>query len=359
MRDKAVTALFLLLFFGSFSLPVEGRKKDHVIGFYNVENLFDTVHDEGKNDYDYLPEGRYSWTQDKYEKKLSNIATVIRDMKERNKVWHTVLGLAEVENGKVLEDLVARPEIARAKFSFIHFEGPDRRGVDVAMLYRPDRFKLLESKPIPFDFESVIDFEYSPEERNAFRTREVLMARGLIDGEMFVIYVAHTPSRVGAKGGDLRGRSCEIIRKDAEAMMMRYPGIKIVVMGDMNDNPEDESQVKYLHARKTMTETGPRDFFSPFILMREAGYGTEEYRGEWNIFDIIEVNRALCDAPRGSLVIAPFEEDGFYGRIFTMPYMIQDSGQYAGTPKRSFSGGQFIDGYSDHYPTYIVLTKKK
>ena len=359
MRNRAVPFLLLLLFLGSASLPVEGRKKDHVIGFYNVENLFDTAHDEGKNDNDYLPEGRYSWTQDKYESKLSNIATVIRDMKERNKVWHTVLGLAEVENDRVLEDLVARPEIASAKFSFIHFEGPDRRGIDVAMLYRPDRFTLLEAKPIPFDFESVIDFEYSPEEQYAFRTREVLMARGLIDGEMFAIYVAHTPSRVGAKGGDLRGRSCEIIRKDAEALMMKYPGIKVVVMGDMNDNPGDESQVRYLHARETIEETGPRDFFSPFISMHKAGLGTEEYRGEWNIFDIIEVNRALCDAPKGSLVITPSGEDGFYGNIFTMPYMIQDNGQYAGTPKRTFSGGQFIDGYSDHYPTYIIISRKR
>ncbi len=359
MRNKAVFALLLFLFLGSAALPVEGRKKDHVIGFYNLENLFDTVHDEGKNDYDFTPEGRNAWTEERYNKKLSNMATVLRDMKIRNNAWHTVLGVAEVENGRVLADLVARPEIAEAGFSFIHYESPDRRGIDVGLLYRPSEFKVLESVAIPYDFNSDISFEYNEEERNAFRTRDILMVRGTIEGEMFCFYVAHTPSRVGNKGGDLRGRSCEIIRQDALRRMIEYPGLKVIVMGDMNDNPADPSQVEYLHARETMEEVGEGDFFSPFISMHKAGYGTEEYRGEWNIFDIIVVSKSLCEAPRGSFTVKPVEKGIYYGGVFVEPYMVQQEGPYAGTPKRTFSGGQFNDGYSDHYPTYIVISRKK
>lgn len=360
MRNRlAIAFLSLLLLAGNTGLRAGCRHRDRVIGFYNVENLFDTTHDEGKNDYDFTPEGRYQWTEERYNRKLSNIATVIRDMRKANKAWHTVLGLAEVENRHVLEDLVRRPEIAKAKYEFIHSESPDRRGIDVALLYRPEDFSVIESRTLPFDFDSGIRFEFGEEEKKAFRTRDILVVRGMIDGEMFAFYVAHTPSRIGGKGGDLRGRSCEIIRSDAIALMREFPGIKIVVMGDMNDNPSDASQVEYLHARETIAETGETDFFSPFISMHKAGYGTEEYRGEWNIFDIIEVNKALCDAPKGSFAITKCEKGQYYGRVFAKPYMIQQSGQYAGTPKRTFSGTEFLDGYSDHYPTYIILSKRK
>ena len=359
MRGKRIIFIvFLTLLSGSSTFMAEGRRKDHVIGFYNLENLFDTLHDEGKNDYDYLPDGRLSWTEDKYFRKLSNIATVIRDMKTRNKVWHTVLGVAEVENDHVLADLVARPEIARAGYKYIHFESPDRRGIDVALLYRPSKFKVLESRTVPFDFKSGIDFTYSEEEKAAFRTRDILVVRGLIEGEMFAFYVAHTPSRVGGKGGDLRSRSCEQIRTDAVDLIGKYPGIKIVVMGDMNDNPADMSQVDYLHARESIDAVGDGDFFSPFISMHKAGYGTEEYRGEWNIFDIIEVNKALCTSKKKSFSIKAFEKGIYYGGVFAEPYMVQQTGPYAGTPKRTFSGGKFSDGYSDHYPTYIVISKR-
>ena len=359
MRNKAFTVFVVLFLLLNASDPASGRKKDRVIGFYNVENLFDTTHDENKNDYDFLPEGRNEWTEDKYEKKLSNIASVVRGMKERNKVWHTVLGVAEIENSHVLEDLVARPEIAKAGYRFVHYEGPDRRGIDVALLYRPKEFKLLESKAIPFDFDSGIEFEYDEIAKRSFKTRDVLMARGLIDGEMFAIYVAHTPSRVGGKGGDLRGRSCEIIRDDAMRQEKMYPGIKVVVMGDMNDNPSDPSQTEYLHARESMEAVGEGDFFSPFISMHKDGYGTEEFRGEWNIFDIIVVNKALCERQRKSFSIKACEKGIYYGGVFIEPYMVQQTGPYQGTPKRTFSEGRFNDGYSDHYPTYIVVSKKK
>ena len=331
-------------------------KRSFVIGFYNLENLFDTYHDEGKNDYEYLPDGANQWTEAKYTKKLHNMASVIRAMKDENKIWHAVLGVSEIENRHVLEDLVSQPEIAEANYQIVHYDGPDRRGVDVALLYRPNLFKVLESKSIPFDFNSSIAFSLNEEEKAYFRTRDILMVRGMLGNEMFAFFVAHLPSRIGGKGGDLRSRGGEIMYQESMRLMAEYPGIKIVAMGDMNDNPTDPSMAVYMHGKENIDEVGKEDFFSPFVSMLKSGYGSLAYQGEWNIYDIIVVNANLC---RGEgLKIRPIVKKKFYGRIFNPPFMTQQEGPYAGTPFRTFSGGAFIGGYSDHYPTYIVVSNK-
>ena len=336
-----------------------GGPKRYVLGFYNVENLFDTYHDEGKNDYEFLPDGKNKWTDAKYEKKLHNIATVIKAMAEENKTFHTVLGLSEIENRHVLEDLVSQPEIEAANYQIVHYDGPDRRGVDVALLYRPEHFTVEESQSIPFDFNSTaITFSMDKEAQDYFRTRDILMVRGKLDGEMFAFYVAHLPSRIGGKGQDLRSRGAEIIYDHALKLMKEYPGIKIMVMGDMNDNPTDESMTTFMHGKESVSEVGPYDFFSPFISMLKAGYGSLAYRGTWNIYDIILVNEAMVNAPKGQLSIQPIVKKQYYGRIFSQPFMVQQEGQYKGTPFRTFSSGTFIGGYSDHYPTYIIVSNK-
>jgi predicted extracellular nuclease len=335
-----------------------GKARGYIIGFYNVENLFDTYHDEGKNDYEYLPDGSNQWTEKRYEEKLHNIAHVIKAMADENNAFHTILGLSEIENRHVLEDLVSQEEIVDANYQIVHYDGPDRRGVDVALLYRPDQFKLLDSKSIPYDFNSDIQFDMDAESQKNFRTRDVLMVRGELRGEMFAFFVAHLPSRLGGKGADLRARGAEIIYQHSAELMAEYPGIKIVVMGDMNDNPTDESMTVYLHGKETVEEVGKADFFSPFLSMLKAGYGSLAYRGEWNIYDIILANESLVNAEKGKLRIVPIVKGKYYGRVFNQPFMVQQTGQYKGTPFRTFSSGSYIGGYSDHYPTYIIVSNK-
>ena len=330
----------------------------YVIGFYNVENLFDTVHDRGRNDQAFLPDGENAWTPDKYEKKLSNIASVIRAMSVENGRWHTILGLAEVENDRVLDDLTARPELAEAGYRYVHEESPDVRGIDCALLYRPEQFQVLQTRTLPYDFDtrSGIVFEKTPEEQAEFRTRDVLCVRGKLEGEMYAVYVCHWPSRSGSKGADMRCRAAEIVMDDILAMEKKYPGIRIVVMGDMNDNPEDDCLAVWLRGRETIAEMQEGDLFSPFLRMHKDGYGSEEYHGEWNIFDCILVNGALAAPADGGLRI--LKSDPFhYGYVFNPPFLTQQEGRYAGTPFRTFSGGQFAGGYSDHYPTYIIIGK--
>lgn len=355
---------YILIILATFSVVCASAQRigpGYVIGFYNLENLFDTYHDEGKNDYEYLPDGANNWTEVKYEKKLHNMATVIRAMADDNGRYHTILGVSEIENRHVLEDLVSQPEIADANYQIVHYDGPDRRGVDVALFYRPDQFKLLESRSIPFNFEgSAISFEMTQEEKDIFRTRDILMVRGMIEDEMYAFFVCHLPSRLGGKGNDLRSRGGEIVYQTSLELMRQYPGIKIAVMGDMNDNPTDDSMAVYLHGRETMEEMGPEDFFSPFLSMLKAGFGSLAYRGEWNIYDLILVNEAMAKGTSGKYKIQPLvklRRKMYYGRIFQKDFMTQQEGDYKGTPFRTFSNGAFVNGYSDHYPTYILIGK--
>ncbi len=358
MKRYLYSLLILALALPAYSAYGQGSGKRHIIGFYNLENLFDTYHDEGKNDYEYLPDGANEWTEAKYHKKLANMARVIAEMKKDNGVWHTVLGVSEIENRHVLEDLVIEPAIADANYQIVHYDGPDRRGVDVALFYDPSKMTLVESESIPYSFEgSAISFRMTKEEQDAFRTRDILMAHGIIDGEHFAFYVCHLPSRLGEKSGDLRARGGEIVYNHFRQMEQKYPGIKCVVMGDMNDNPTDESMAVYLRGRETIGEMVPGDFFSPFLSMLKAGYSSLYYRGESNIYDCILVSYNLAKAPAGTFEIVPITKKKYYGRIFSKPFMTNQSGQYKGTPFRTFSNGAFVGGYSDHYPTYIVIKK--
>ena len=354
-RSILVAAIVLLLSTVTFA---QKTQQNYVIGFYNLENLFDIYDDPVKNDSEFLPEGKNKWTQAKYEKKLHNMARVIRAMADNNKRWHTILGISEIENRLVIEDLVAQPEIADANYQIVHYDSPDRRGVDVALLYKPDQFTYLDSESIPFDFNSDIDF--SDTDTSYFKTRDILMVHGLIAGEHFAFYVAHLPSRVGGKGGNLRSRGAEIIYNHSREMEAKYPGIKIVAMGDMNDNPTDDSMAKYLHGQERLENVTPTEFFSPYISMLKAGYGSLCYQGVWSIYDLELVNYNLAHAPNGGLKIQPVTKNHgkeYYGVVFKRPWMTTQKGQYKGYPFRTFSNGAFVGGYSDHYPTYIVIGK--
>ena len=354
-RSILVAAIVLLLSTVTFA---QKTQQNYVIGFYNLENLFDIYDDPVKNDSEFLPEGKNKWTQAKYEKKLHNMAKVIRSMADNNKRWHTILGISEIENRLVIEDLVSQPEIADANYQIVHYDSPDRRGVDVALLYKPDQFTYLDSESIPFDFNSDIDF--SDTDTSYFKTRDILMVHGLIAGEHFAFYVAHVPSRVGGKGGNLRSRGAEIIYNHSREMEAKYPGIKIVAMGDMNDNPTDDSMAKYLHGQERLENVTPTEFFSPYISMLKAGYGSLCYQGVWSIYDLELVNYNLAHAPDGGLKIQPVTKNHgkeYYGVVFKRPWMTTQKGQYKGYPFRTFSNGAFVGGYSDHYPTYIVVGK--
>lgn len=358
IMKKLFLFIAVLLLAGS-TVNAQKAKQNYVIGFYNLENLFDIYDDPAKNDEQFLPNGSNKWTEVKYKKKLKNMAHVIGEMAKSNGRWHTILGISEIENRLVIEDLVAEPEIAAANYQIVHYDGPDRRGVDVALLYNPKQFKLLASESIPFTFydDGSIKYSLNQSEKEYFRTRDILMVRGTIDGEMFAFFVTHLPSRVGGKGADLRSGGARIIYMHARALMRMWPDIKIVVMGDMNDDPFDDSMAKWLHGKEKISEVEKLDFFNPYLSMIKAGYGSLCYQGTWSIYDQELVNSNLVHPKEGTLKLQPIGKKGYYGYIFKRPFMTTQEGPYKGYPFRTFRGGAFIGGYSDHYPTFIVVGK--
>ncbi len=351
--------IFVFCILLGFSATAQKTKQNYVIGFYNLENLFDIYDDPVKNDGEFLPDGKNKWTQAKYDIKQHNMARVIAEMAKNNGRWHTILGISEIENRLVIEDLVSQPSIAEANYQIVHYDSPDRRGVDVALLYKPEQFTYLDSESIPFTFDGS-DIDFSDTDTDYFRTRDILMVHGLIDGEHFAFYVMHLPSRIGGKGSNLRSRGAEIAYNHACMMEDKYPGIKVVMMGDMNDDPFDKSMVEYLHGKETITEMTPEDYYNPYLSMIKAGYGSLCYQGTWCIYDQELVNYNLAVAPNGGLKIQPVTKGRgvwYDGVIFKRPFMITKKGQYKGYPFRTFSNGAFVGGFSDHFPTYIVVGK--
>ena len=355
MKKVFLSLLACLLLVTSVSAQ---NRQNYVIGFYNLENLFDTYDDPVKNDEEYLPDGKNEWTEVKYQKKLHNMATVIAEMAKANGVFHTILGVSEIENRLVLEDLVSQPELSQANFQIVHYDGPDRRGVDVGLLYRADQFEYIESESIPFSFEDTqVPITLTKEEQERFRTRDILMVHGLIAGEHFAFYVTHLPSRIGGKGGDLRSLGGDIIRRHSEIISQRCPGIKIVVMGDMNDDPHDDSMAMWLGAVRKIEDTPKGGFFNPFWQMHADGYGSLAYRDVWSIYDQVIPSETLVNAPEGTLKLQKVGKKGYYGVVFKRPFMVTQNGQYKNYPFRTCSNGKFMNGYSDHFPTYILIGK--
>lgn len=318
----------------------------YAMGFYNLENLFDTCHDEGKQDYDFLPTGSYKWNGLKYSNKLNNMARVLAEMgTDRISVGCAVIGVSEVENAKVLTDLCAREPLAKRNMQFVHFEGVDRRGVDCALLYNPALFSVdtLHTKLYPY-----ID------EDTTFYTRGFLAVHGTMAQEDVCVIVTHLPSRL-RPGDAKRVSGAEQITALIAKLKEENPETKFVVMGDMNDDPTDRSMTKYMRGKEDIEDVKEDDLFNPWISDLKKGTGTLLYNGAWNLFDQILVSQNMLDQTKkrdySSLKY-------FKHQIFRRDYLFQTEGKYKGNPKRTHAGGQWLNGYADHLPVIMYMLKE-
>ncbi len=343
MKKFLLTGLFAALIVACIA------QKPYKVVFYNFENLFDTINDPDIFDEEFTPEGPKKWNSIKYGKKIANLERVLFDIAAEDKDFPVVIGVSEIENRNVMEDVIAQAKLAHADYRVVHFDSPDARGVDVGFYYRPDLFKLEGSAPIPF---------HMPELPH-FRTRDFVTMWGTIDNEPFFFLVSHWPSRLGGKEASdpKRMAAARQIRNIVDSVQRADPATKVVVMGDLNDDATDNSIVEGLSAKGKPKEVRPGDMFNPFIALLKAGYGTLAYRDAWNLFDNIIVSENLVDAPAGTLRILPVGKSKFYGGIFRRPYMIQKDGQYKGYPLRTFVGNDFQGGFSDHFPVFIYIGK--
>lgn len=360
---------FYLIALFSFSILQSQSKKFtiHTVAFYNFENLFDTNNDINTDDDEWTPNGAQHWTEEKYQQKLKNLSRVLSEIgTPENPNAPTLIGGSEIENRGVLEDLIKQPKLVPFDYGIIHFDSPDKRGIDVALLYQKKYFRPTSFSNIPlliYKNKATIkeekkenpddDLEEKAEtkpDRNRIFTRDQLLISGFLEGEEIHIIVNHWPSRSGGEkaSSPFREAAGRLNRKIIDSLQQINPNAKVITMGDLNDGPYNKSVKIALGAKSKKTEVPEFGIFNPFEEMMNKGMGTIAFRDSWDIFDQIMMTE--------SLIKLDFPTFNFWkAGIFNKPYLVQTSGQYKGYPLRH---SQTEVGFSDHFPVYIYLIKE-
>jgi hypothetical protein len=343
---------FFLLFILSTSVSFGQKVKKYnisTIAFYNLENLFDTINDVKKNDEASpmmeLKANRSKIYWDKIDKLGSTIAQIGLDKANTSPA---ILGVSEVENLSVLEDLVNSKHLVKKQYGIIHYESPDKRGIDVALLYQKRYFKPIYHEP------------FNPNiYRNNYKvyTRDQLLVSGYLDDELIHIIVNHWPSRSGgeAKSRPLREKAAYQNTKIIAQIREKEPNAKILILGDFNDDPINTSFKKVLKTKSKKKDVGKNDIYNPYEDMFRRGFNTLGYRDHINLFDQILLTAPLLD--KGDKDFSTYKM--YKAMIFNKRFLTRKKGQYRGYPFRSFSNGGYTGGYSDHYPVYLYLIKEK
>lgn len=315
------------------------------IAFYNVENLFDTVNDSLYFDDEMTPSGNYNWTLERYNIKINHIAKVISEIGQSiTQTCPDIVGLCEVENLNVVKDLINHPLLRTYDFKIIHFDSPDERGIDVALIYKSNRF-------IPISFKSHRLLIFNDSDQRDY-TRDQLVIEGLLGGEEFYFIVNHWPSRSGgvARSRPYRKAAARLNRRIIDSLLRLNFDAKIISMGDLNDNPNDSSIKNILTSSDRQNEESPA-LFNPMQSLYKKGDGSLAYRDQWNLFDQILLSKNLLNDNGKSYT---FWKAGIYHPA----YLRNKSGNYKGYPFRTYVAGSYQGGYSDHFPVYAFLIKK-
>ena len=337
--------LFFLLLLTPLPLFSQQQYKVGCIGFYNFENLFDTLNDPEINDEEFTPDGANHYTAEIYEEKLSHLAQVVSELgTDLTPDGVSILGVSEVENRKVLEDFCQQPQVKDRNYQIVHFDSPDRRGVDVALLYQPKYFKVTASRAVPLMI-------YQDDSTRIY-TRDILFVSGLYDGEPMHILVNHWPSRRGGESATqpLRNAGAMVCKQIVDSLTAASPTAKVLIMGDLNDDPVSPSVKQVLNAKRDKGQVRPGGLFNPMYDYYKKGIGTLAYRDAWSLFDQIILSHGLVDPKAGGFQY-------YQTKIHNRPYLIQQSGHFRGYPFRTFAGNQYLGGYSDDFPVYVVLIK--
>ena len=321
----------------SFFSSSKKKKNIFTVGFYNVENLFDTVDNPKTFDDDFTADGKRNWNTKRYRNKIKKLGSVISQLgKKQSYYMPAIVGLVEVENAKVVHDLANSKDLRRHHYGFVHYDSPDDRGIDVALLYNKQLFELLGSEHFPLYLED--------EEGKRDYTRDILVVYGNLNGELVHILVNHWPSRrEGAEESEYkRIEAAKLVRTIVEVIETRNYDAKIIIMGDFNDDPTSKSVKDYL-----VTE----DFYNPMgnLLDRDT-VGSLTYQKKWNLFDQIILSRNFLEKKEGKLFFK-------HAEVFNKDWLKVSKGKLKGSPFRTFIGPWYQGGFSDHFPVYVFLKK--
>ena len=346
---KRTSILFLILAFISIvGYSQEKKYTVRTIAFYNLENLFDTLDDPEKLD-EKSPIMEIKVDRETiYQKKLNNMAKVISEIgaKESNNT-PTILGLAEIENRKVIEDLINTSELEGKEYDIIHYDSPDARGIDVALIYQPNYFRPTHHE--------VFELKLWEEDGSRIYTRDQLLVSGYLDNELIHVIVNHWPSRRGGseKSNHKREKAAYLNTQIIEKVRKEDPNAKIIIMGDLNDDPNNSSLKSVLKTKTKKKRVKQGDIYNPYEDMFRRGFNTLVYRDNINLFDQILFTSPLLTTKKDYSTFKMWKAN-----VFNPQYLTNQAGRYKGYPHRSFVGGNWNGGYSDHYPVYIYLIKE-
>jgi len=333
--------LFFLFCIGCSDFFSQTSSSTHtpiVVAFWNVENLYDTLNDEYKNDEDFTSEGVYHWTGERYRRKLDHLSDIISQLGiHLNEDGPAIMGFCEVENKQVMLDLVQCSTLVSRNYKVVHIEGPDVRGIDPAFIYQSSYFDLIRARTFPVRM--ITD--------SLYLTRQILMVYGKLQDRKTAIFINHWPSRRGGekRSQPNRNEAARVLRQITDSIARLEPDTRIIVMGDLNDDPIDES-VKKILGTCDKIEFCDQNFFNPMEHLYKQGIGSLAYQDSWNLFDqILFSSKSFTD---GS---SKFVDAWVYNKVA----LRNSSGKYKGYPIRTFSGTNYTGGYSDHFPVYAAL----
>lgn len=344
MKINHLIFVFIAFFLIESAFGQDKKFKIHTIAFYNLENLFDTKDDPTINDEEYTPVN--GWTEDKYKRKLKNLERVISEIgtTEQQTNSPVVLGVCEIENRGVLEDLIKQPKLAAKDYGIIHYDSPDGRGIDVGFLYQKNHFTPTSSANIPLIVHNVDG------SGKRVYTRDQLLVSGYLDGEEMHFIVNHWPSRSGGekRSSPYREAAGALNRKIIDSLQKINPDAKVITMGDLNDGPYNKSIKKEIGAVAKKEQLKPGGVFNPMEEMSNKGIGSLAYRDAWDLFDQMMLTEPFL---RTDYTTFRFWKAG----VFNKPYLIQPDGQYKGYPLRNSPSEP---GYSDHFAVYLYLVRE-
>ena len=309
--------------------------KDHfTVAFYNLENLFDTKNDHEKLDEDFTPKGFKKWDDRKFGIKVKKIAKVIAKIGTDDSNESPVLiGVAEVENSDVIATLLKTGKLKNKAYDYVHFDSPDERGIDTALIYNTEYFKVISSQTIPLlvaNENGARDF-----------TRDILYVKGKLNNEEVHVFVNHWPSR--RDGSDAtsykRIEAARTILKKLDELSVNEEVTNVILMGDFNDDPNSKSI-------QTLMDSGR--FLNPMQQLLSPVSGSANYKGEWSLFDQILISHSFLNYEKGTHSFKKAE-------IYNPKFLKEWKGKYKGNPFRTFAGKKYLGGYSDHFPVYIIL----
>jgi predicted extracellular nuclease len=346
MKKILVYSFSAILISSSIALFSFGKKKKNTafrVMFYNVENLFDTEDDPKIDDQDFLPEGDLKWTKDRLETKYAHIAQVINALGKSQ--MPDIVGFAEIENRKVLDELLSKTNLGAKGYSIVHFDSPDKRGIDVGLIYQKDRFKLLKTMHYPVIFPG--DMEKP--------TRDILYVKGNVNSKTPLhVLVNHWPSRSGgqAETEEKRIMAAKTARRLCDSIQGSDANANIILIGDFNDYPTDKSITQALGAEGDTLKKGS-NLYDLMTWQNSKDHGSHQYKGEWGFLDQIIVSSSVVE---GKANLHTYFKSA---KVFKPEFVLEKNEKY-GTmqPFRTYGGKKYLGGYSDHMPVYVDLYAK-